>query len=198
MGRNSGFEKPDDKYLVKWVLLTPAIWPDIQWAKGINPHTGGWLPNWIAQSLVYFEGEDVAAGSVLLLDGPGKEKAKRKKLSSGKRIGAKLVAAIVGKSIPVTGYALANEADPERVTGGAKSTHLAVPAGAVYYFEADPDTQGGPGNAIALANALNWHGSSGGGKIMNRRSTLMGEKGFGLGVCGTWNFYNGNVPGHPA
>ena len=28
---------------------------------------------------------------------------------------------------------------------------------------------------------------------LNRRSTLMGEKGFGLGVCGTWDFYERRV-----
>ena len=80
--------------------------------------------------------------------------------------------------------------DPERdADGGAKSTHLAVPAGAIYYFEAEPDKDGGPGNAIALANALNWHGATDGTAIKNRRSTLLGEKGYGLGVCGTWNFH---------
>ena len=41
--------------------------------------------------------------------------------------------------------------------------------------------------AIALAAALNWHGGdTAGTTIRNRRSTLLGEKGFGLGVCGTW------------
>ena len=89
--------------------------------------------------------------------------------------------------IVVTGWALPNHTD--RPDGGAKSTHLAVPAGAVYYFEAEPDANQGPGNAIALANALNWHGDSKGTEIKNRRSTLMGEKGFGLGVCGTWGFW---------
>ncbi|HOO93950.1 MAG TPA: hypothetical protein PKX94_10785, partial [Opitutales bacterium] len=69
----------------------------------------------------------------------------------------------------------------------AKPTHLAVPAGAVYYFEADT-----PEDAIALAAALNWHGSDpNSNTIRNRRSTLLGEKGFGIGVCGTWDFYSG-------
>lgn len=150
------------------------------------------MPNWVAQSQVHFEGETVEAGSVLLLDGPGKKKAKRKGGSHGKRIAASLVAAIVGKPIPVSGYALPNEADPERETGGAKSTHLAVPAGSVYYFKCCSSEA-----ATALANALNWHGSTEGTTVQNRRSTLMGEKGFGLGVCGTWQFHDGDVPGHP-
>jgi CRISPR-associated protein Cmr3 len=99
-------------------------------------------------------------------------------------MGARLVAALVPKPIPVTGWALPNDSD--RPEGGAKSTHLGTPAGAVYYFEADSQEQ-----ATALANALNWHGATAGTEIKNRRSTLMGEKGFGLGVCGTWDFYGG-------
>jgi len=43
--------------------------------------------------------------------------------------------------------------------------------------------------------ALNWHGDPNapdfGKTIKNRRSTLLGEKGHGLGVCGTWDFYPG-------
>ena len=43
--------------------------------------------------------------------------------------------------------------DRTRAAGGAQSTHLAVPAGAVYYFEADSAEE-----ARKLAAALNWHG----------------------------------------
>ncbi|MCZ7641227.1 MAG: hypothetical protein M5U12_37350 [Verrucomicrobia bacterium] len=34
---------------VKWVLLSPAVWPAIQAneSKGIAVHPGGWLPNWV-------------------------------------------------------------------------------------------------------------------------------------------------------
>ena len=153
---------------VKWVLLTPAIFPEI------NDHKGGWLPSWVDND-----------GNVQLLDGPGKNAAKRRNVPEGKRIQATLVASITGKPVPVTGYALPNAADPDRQEGGAKSTHLAVPAGAVYYFECET-----PEAAQALATALNWHGSdSKPTTIRNRRSTLMGEKGFGLGVCGTWDFH---------
>jgi len=90
--------------------------------------------------------------------------------------------------VVVTGYAMAdesNEVESER-NGGAQSTHLAVPAGAVYYFEAHSAA-----DAVKLANALNWHGTTEGQEIKNRRSTLLGEKGFGLGVCGTWDFFEG-------
>jgi hypothetical protein len=79
----------------------------------------------------------------------------------------------------VTGWAIPSEDNPN--DHGAKSTHLAVPAGAVYYFEADSAEE-----AVRLASALNWHGDTPGGQIKNRRSTLLGEKGLGLGVCGTW------------
>ena len=50
-------------------------------------------------------------------------------------------------------------------------------------------------HAGKLAAALNWHGSTAGTEIKNRRSTLLGEKGYGLGVCGTWEFYE-TVAGH--
>ena len=162
-------EQFGEKHLVKWVLLTPAIWPQI------GEHTGGWLPSWIDMS-----------GKVQLLNGPGKNYAQRHKVPVGQPISARLVAAITGKPIPVTGYALPNTADPERTEGGAKSTHLAVPAGAVYYFECQDESA-----AQALAAALNWHGAGDTTTIRNRRSTLMGEKGFGLGVCGTWHYHDG-------
>jgi hypothetical protein len=183
---NTKGEGSGKRWLVKWVLLTPALWPEIPAEKRNgsrqNAHLGGWLPNWVSDRDQMFEREAVKAGAVLLLDGPGKEKAARKKLRPGGRIPAQLVAAIVPKPLVVTGWALPNEVD--RAEGEAKSTQLAVPAGAVYYFEAQSAEA-----ARALAMALNWHGKSGGTQIMNRRSTLLGEKGYGLGVCGSWEFY---------
>ncbi len=163
LGRTNNFEQRGDKWLVKWILLTPAIFPQI------GEHSGGWLPSWVDRD-----------GKVQLLDGPGKNYAKRHNVLAGKQIDADLVAAIVGKSIPVTGYALPHEV-AGRSDGGAKPTHLAVPAGSVYYFEARTQNA-----AESLAKALNWHGDTCGLTIKNRRSTLMGEKGLGLGVCGTW------------
>lgn len=171
------------KFAVKWVLLTPAIWPAIQGSTSkvgepINAHPGGWLPNWVCP----------ATGSVLLKSGDterGEREGRevwRARVRQLPVTGTRLVAAIVPKPISVTGWALANGTD--RPVGGAKSTHLAVPAGAVYYFEADSAKE-----ATKLAVALNWHGSDMNlATIKNRRSTLMGEKGFGLGVCGTWTF----------
>ena len=159
---------------VKWVLLSPAIWPEIAAGQKnetlIKAHPGGWLPNWVCPE----------TGTVQLLDGPGREKAKRLHVEAGRPIDAKLVAAMVPKPVVITGWALGNQTGT--IQSGAKSTHLAVPAGAVYYFDAGSESA-----AVALAQALNWHGPTGCQEIKNRRSTLCGEKGFGLGVCGPWS-----------
>lgn len=188
---------------VKWVLLSPAVWPAIEadGAKGVPNHHGGWLPNWICPT----------SGKVLLRRRSGEirrvwDDAKGRTVRRADKeteISAQLVAAVVPKPIPVTGWTerlhlLDDESDKWQRDGehahGPRQTHLAVPAGAVYYFEADsePDAQN-------LAAALNWHGSADSqnqnsefriqkSPITNRRSTLLGEKGFGLGVCGTWDF----------
>ena len=178
---------------VKWVLLSPAIFPAIHAdaQKGIQAHPGGWLPNWISPD----------TGAVLLKAGDTTRREResreawRQRVRSAPAIPASLTAAIIPKPIPVTGYALPNEADPDRAQGGAKSTHLAVPAGAVYYFEAQgKDEAEKQANAQKLAAALNWHGADDFTTLRNRRSTLFGEKGFGLGVCGTWNFHSGKLP----
>lgn len=174
LGKTSNFNQVDGKYLVKWVLLTPAIFPQI------GEHTGGWLPSWIRQK----------DGKVMLKSGDTERRQGerrdqwRERVKLLPKIQASLVAAVVNKPLPVTGWALPNDTD--RPEGGAKPTHLAVPAGAIYYFEADS-----PQAAQDLAAALNWHGSENAKpQIINRRSTLMGEKGFGLGVCGTWHFHS--------
>lgn len=190
---------PNGKFAVKWILLTPAIWPEISKHKKDgspqNAHPGGWLPNWVSLDWDCDRLEtrpNERNGQVLLTAGPGVRKAARTRgrrdSTSGAPNRARLVAAIVPKPQVVTGWALPDKT-ADHPAGGAKPTHLAVPAGAVYYFEVEPDANGEAENAVALANALNWHGDSEGTEIKNRRSTLMGEKGFGLGVCGTWNFW---------
>lgn len=182
------------KHLVKWVLLTPAIFPGITAGtskRGTErkAHPGGWLPTWVCPD----------TGKVLLQTIDEVERKRRRSLNaagkgydSNPNIQATLVAAIVGKAVTVTGYALPHEA-AERQQGGAKPTLLAVPAGSVYYFECESAEA-----AAALASVLNWHGAhaEAGSQetIRNRRSTLMGEKGFGLGVCGTWQFHSGRIP----
>jgi CRISPR-associated protein Cmr3 len=191
-GKTERFHDQDGKFLVKWALLSPAIWPALKAdsARNINHHPGGWLPNWI----------DSQTGEVLLKAGDtarheleGRD-AWRRRVRQLSGIRAKLVAATVPKPLVVTGWSLPDETggtEAER-NGGAQSTQLAVPAGAVYYFEA-----GSADEACELAAALNWHGSGSNlAAIRNRRSTLLGEKGFGLGVCGTWQFHE-DVGGRP-
>ena len=114
--------------------------------------------------------------------------AYRRRVRDQAPIAARLIAAVVPKPIPVTGWSLGSDPDSQNSNSespirapGAKPTHLAVPAGAVYYFACDTAEA-----ARQLAAALNWHGDTPGTTIRNRRSTLLGEKGFGLGVCGTW------------
>jgi CRISPR type III-B/RAMP module-associated protein Cmr3 len=133
--------------LIKWVLLTPAIF------------IHGWRPGWI--------GDD---GSVKLkiITGnradrrrPGYDDPKYKPdESKDLPIAAKLVAACVGKPQVIGGW-----------DDAPKPTHLAVPSGSVYYFQADNETEAGK-----LARALQ----------ARCKSDFFGEKGLGLGVCGTW------------
>lgn len=167
------------QHLVKWVLLSPAIWPRMEKRSDpeIPAHSGGWLPNWIRET----------DGKVMLRSGERRARSYDGKhargFSSSDEIDAHLVAALVPKPVVVTGWALPHPA-AGRPEGGAKSTHLAVPAGAVYYFKCTTAAEAGK-----LATVLNWNGSETNPiTIKNRRSTLLGEKGFGLGVCGTWDF----------
>ncbi|HLS27259.1 MAG TPA: type III-B CRISPR module-associated Cmr3 family protein [Opitutales bacterium] len=156
---------------VKWVLLSPAIFPHLPAENSrTSSHPGGWLPSWINEETFAVE----------MLDGPGRRKAERLNLKPGQPIRARLVAARIAHGLPVTGWTLGRE---ER-SAGARSTLLGVPAGSVYYFEAENESE-----AQKLADALNWHGPLGensGTRIVNRRSALMGEKGYGIGVCGSW------------
>lgn len=182
---------------IKWVLLTPAIFPRIPARDGVPAHDGGWLPNWI----------DQATGQVRLRlrTGVVRRQWDAKKMRTVRKaekevdIDAWLVAARIPKPIPIVGwterlhlFADENEHWVRTADDGAhgpRATHLAVPAGAVYYFEAKST-----GDAANLAAALNWHGKEPESTtIQNRRSTLLGEKGYGLGVCGTWAFYPGGT-----
>ncbi|MGV3771287.1 MAG: type III-B CRISPR module-associated Cmr3 family protein [Verrucomicrobiales bacterium] len=201
LGLHERFPERNGKYLVKWVLLSPAIWPAMTPGESRretetgpktrrNPHPGGWLPNWI----------EPTEGQVLLRTVSRDERRRRRQLHShgkswrseenAEAIGAKLVAAIIPKPTIVSGWALAFDGDTHRKQPGAKSTQLAVPAGAIYYFEADSAEE-----ATKLAHALNWHGDTPGTSIRNRRSALLGEKGFGLGVCGSWDFHENTAAG---
>lgn len=166
---------------VKWVLLSPAVFPAITEERKTEdgmpcrPHPGGWLPNWI----------DAESGRVMLRKGDTARRAGERRDDWRKRvrglppIDCRLMAAAVPKPVAVSGW------DAE--CGREKPVLMAVPAGAVYYFE-------GP-DAPALADALAWHGSSilpssvfPSLPSLQRRSTLLGEQGFGIGVCAPWEY----------
>jgi hypothetical protein len=109
-GKSDDFRQPNGKCLVKWILLSPAIWPAIPATSKdghpMTPHSGGWLPNWV-------RAED---GQVMLRAGERRKRSYNGRHSRGyaedsQKIAAKLVAAIVPKPIPVTGWALANTTD---------------------------------------------------------------------------------------
>ncbi len=143
---------------VRWILLSPAVYPEIQ------AHPGGWLPNWV----------DCGNGSVMLpRKGLPKKEGEsrgewRERIEKAEKFSARLVAARIGKPMAFSGWDLQT---------GPKPTQLAVPAGSCYVFEcADLE------EARDLSNALSWNGGDG-DMVMNRRSTVFGEKGFGLGVC---------------
>lgn len=196
-GKTGGFNERNAKFLVKWILLSPAVWPAIaaDAERNINAHPGGWLPNWINPQ----NGEVLLkAGDLVRRESESREAWRHRARQQG-NISARLVSAIVSKPLVVTGWSLPDEggASESERNGGAQSAHLAVPAGAVYYFEARSAEE-----ARNLAAALNWHGKLGtsdphAATIMNRRSALLGEKGFGIGVCGTWEFFP-DVGGRPS
>ncbi len=165
---------------LKWLLLSPAIYPLIHRNVDgqIRPHPGGWLPNWICPD----------SGRVLLKKGDtlrrnqGREDWRRH-LRALPSFECRLVAARIPKPCVISGWSERRHLEHPASGEGPKPTYLAVPAGAVYYFE-------GPDVAL-LAEALSWHGprieNQFFNEIVNRRSTLLGEKGFGLGVCGPWD-----------
>jgi len=177
---------------VRWTLLTPAIFPKIpeNREKQVVRHSGGWLPTWIDSGMgIQLKDSEASCRQ----PGEGRE-AWRRRVAGLPAIQARLVAAVIPKPIPVTGWALHDTDDSNgrlSAAGGARATHLAVPAGAVYYFECETEA-----GAKALAAALNWHGTTQGSSIENRRSTLVGEKGFGLGVCSNWSFHNSDIREH--
>lgn len=195
----NGFQPDrDGKWRIKWMLLSPAVFPFVSEAS-----PGGWLPNWIAALDGEDHGRPYKAGHILLKPqippqgvGEGRETWRKRIAREVAPIGARLVAARVPKPVVVSGWSerlhiLVHAANLQAETSsdytpdkGARPTLIAVPAGSVYYFEADTEP-----DARALTAALNWHGAdTNPTTIKNRRSTLLGEKGFGLGVCGTWTF----------
>jgi hypothetical protein len=160
LGRNDGFPSWEGRFLVKWILLSPAVWPAIPASEdnAVRPHAGGWLPNWIEpkNGTVLLKAGDIARNGLPRTDW-------RAKVRALPPIAARLVAALVPKPLVVTGWSLGTPLSdlPDARGVGAKSTLLAVPAGAVYYFEADSESA-----ARDLAAALNWHGGGRGDRIV--------------------------------
>lgn len=201
---------------MKWMLLSPAIFPAIESAeiegadgqmRQMSAHPGGWLPTWIAPHVDFcvWQGDRQVAvqkGQVLLKQSMqrigGSRQARRESIRQAGFLDCRLVAARIPKPIVLTGWSerlhlIQQErcATGEELRHGPRPTLLAVPAGAVYYFQGK--------DAPRLAEALAWHGSARSNiyRVANRRSTLLGEKGYGLGVCGPWNSFQ-DVSGRPA
>jgi CRISPR/Cas system CMR-associated protein Cmr3 (group 5 of RAMP superfamily) len=154
----SSIPRPSGRH-IKWALVSHAVF------------LGGWRPDWIDEST----GEVKLRKTAHMERMPEESRLEwRERLRQAPFIGAKLVAACVSKPIHFSGWDLTLEStdkEGRQKLGGPKPTMLAVPAGSVYYFEADSDE-----DAKALVAAL--HGRT--------RSDCMGEKGMGYGFCGTW------------
>jgi CRISPR type III-B/RAMP module-associated protein Cmr3 len=142
---------------IRWVLATPAVFE------------GGWRPGWVCgqSGAVCLSAEVPRRSGESRLDW-------RLRIRKSEPIRARLVAVCSGKPIAFSGWevlAAKDGADESAKKPGPKPTRLAVPAGSVYYFEAESREQ-----AEALVRVL--HGRT--------RSDRFGEKGMGLGFCGTW------------
>lgn len=151
------------KFLLKWTLLSPALF------------NAGWIPGFCTERK---NEEIIKDGRVHLKAIPARgDMARdewRKKCTDAPKINAKLVAARIGKAITVSGWKInATEKDGNDGAGAPKATRLLVPAGSVYYFECDSAD-----DAEKLYDALH-------GKV---KSDLLGEQGYGLGVCSAWEF----------
>ena len=194
----------DGKYRIKWLLLSPAIFPAIEEKEIAHreneksvEHPGGWLPNWI----------EPQENKVLLQIIEKSERNQRrqekkeyrrnnKKTSRQPKSGTAITARLIAASIPgpqiisswkshvrASSEEYKEGPDLSKNTARATPTQLAVPAGSVYYFECEKLT-----DAENLIDALSWHAANRENisHVARRRSTVFGEKGFGLGVCGTW------------
>jgi hypothetical protein len=201
---------PNAATRIKWVLLSPSVYPSIaekevcctdDHRRKMSGHEGGWLPNWVApvDDFRVWRGDQedrVEKGRVLLkreIPRNGQPRDTwRRAVRNAPFLDCRLVAARMPKPIVLTGWSerlhlLAHEtaSGESEVKHGPRPTLMAVPPGAVYYFEGK--------DAPLLAEVLAWHGleRTNISRVQNRRSTLLGEKGYGLGVCGTWEFYLG-------
>lgn len=148
-----------EKCLLKWTLLSPALF------------NAGWLPGFIKDGKVDLKRIPEK------LDGETRLQWRERISKDAGSINAQLVAARIGKPVAVSGWKInADEKLKNSGNDGAgapKATRLLVPAGSVYYFEC-----ASPEDAENLYAALH-------GKV---KSDLLGEQGYGLGVCSEWEF----------
>jgi hypothetical protein len=126
-------------------------------------YNSGWCPGFIDNNGKVQLKEQIDRGSMT-------RKAWRDKLQHSATIGAQLMAAKIPKALTVSGWKLAIAGNG--AGGAAKATKLLVPAGAVYYFKCDNETE-----AKKLIKSL--HGQT--------KSDSLGEQGFGLGLCSNWH-----------
>ena len=155
-----------DKFLLKWTLLSPAFF------------NAGWIPGFCTERK---NEEIIKDGKVRLkaipVRGTLTRDEWRKKCTNAPKINAQLVAARIGKAITVSGWKINADEKLKNSgndgSGAPKATRLLVHAGSVYYFECDSAE-----DAEKLYAALH-------GKV---KSDLLGEQGYGLGVCSAWEF----------
>ena len=120
----------------------------------------GWCPAWVDET------GKVRLPATTCEREPGEHREEwRKRLKALPPISAHLVATLMPSPRHVSGWRVGGD-------GGPKKTERLVEAGSVYYFEADT-----PEQARLLSQALNG----------TPRSDFLGEKGYGYGLCSSWN-----------
>ena len=162
-GDSSLLELPEVKIsgrLVKWVLLTPVAW------------NTGWLPEFVDSETGAVKLRTEPAQKPERLPGEKREEYRRRISSARESINAKLIAAKVGKPLAISGWKQNGSG-----SGSPRATRLYVPAGSVYYFEAEDNDA-----ALKLAKTLHGKPLSGFG----------GTAGYGVGVCGNFSIDDNN------
>lgn len=167
-------EPCSDSLKVRWTLLSPLVSIITERTQAEKKYWMHWLPSWI----------DEKDGKVMLKPLENKPErhqsesrdAWRKRCQeSCPEIKARLVAARIGKPIAFSGWDL--QGGPKESAGGPKKTLLAVPAGSCYVFECE-----------SFEDVKNlWKTLDG-----KRLSSVYGEKGFGIGVCSSFQLTMNN------
>ncbi len=171
-------EPQPDSLKVRWTLLSPLVSIVKEKPQDKDKYWIHWLPSWI----------DAETGKVMLKplenkperrQGESREEWRKRCQESSPDINARLIAARIDKPIAFSGWDLqlgktaSEELDKKDTPRGVpKKTLLAVPAGSCYVFECD--------SAEDVKNL--WKALDG-----KRLSSVYGEKGFGIGVCSSFN-----------